>query len=144
MVTCSPKTTGLGSVSPWICKCPPKQLCVSVTLSWNSGRMGSWQEPFHTCVLVDCRARLTDLVAAVITAIVYRHRESETDRHRERARQTDTERERDRQTHRETDLSNPKSTRAKMVHRRAGGRSGIHDKSLGAENRDRSSTSIRL
>ena len=36
------------------------------------------------------------------------------------------------QTH--TDLSNPKSTRAKMVHRRAGGRSGFHDKSLGAEN----------
>ena len=44
----------------------------------------------------------------------------------------------------DTDLSNPKSTRAKMVHRRAGGRSGIHGKSLGAENRNRSSTSIRL
>ena len=56
MVVCSPKTTGLGSVSSWICRCPPKQLSVSVTLSWNSGGMGSWQEPFNTCVLVDCRA----------------------------------------------------------------------------------------
>ena len=32
--------------------------------------MGSSQEPFHTCVLVDCRARLTDRVAAVMIAIV--------------------------------------------------------------------------
>ena len=70
MVACSPRTTGLGSVSPWICRCPPKQLSVSVTLSWNSGGMGSWQEPFQIWVLVVCRARLTDLVAAVITAIV--------------------------------------------------------------------------
>ena len=54
----------------------------------------------------------------------------------------DRGRDRDRDT--DTDLSNPKSTRTKMIHRRAGGRSGIHDKLLGAENRDRSSTSIRL
>ena len=74
MVVCSPRKKGLGKVSPWICRCPPQQLSVSVsvsvTLSWNSGGLGSWQEPFHTCVLVDFRARLADLVAAVMTAIV--------------------------------------------------------------------------
>ena len=45
---------------------------VSGTLSWNSGGMGSSQEPFHICVLVDCRARLTDLLAPVMTEIVSR------------------------------------------------------------------------
>ena len=32
--------------------------------------MGSWQEARHICVLVDCRARLTDLLATVVIATV--------------------------------------------------------------------------
>ena len=72
--------------------------------------------------------------------------ESGTETETDTDTQRDTQRDRDRDTHTETetDLSNPKSTRAKMVHKRAGGRSGIHGKSPGAENRNRSSTSIRL
>ena len=63
---------------------------------------------------------------------------------KEKEKEKDKDKDKDKNKEKDKDLSNPKSTRAKMVHRRAGGRSGIHGKSLGAENRNRSSTSIRL
>ena len=49
---------------------PAKTGLLRYCLYWNSGAMGSWQEARHTCVLVECRARLTDLVATVIKATV--------------------------------------------------------------------------
>ena len=72
MLTCSTNVHGEQIVHSLHIESLSVQLSVSVTLSWNSGGIGSWQEPFQICVLVDCRARLTDLVAAVITAIVCR------------------------------------------------------------------------
>ena len=38
MVVCSPITTGRGSMSPWICRCPPRQLSVCdivLQLMWS-------------------------------------------------------------------------------------------------------------
>ena len=82
MVACSPRTTRLGSMSPWICRCPPNQLSVSVTLSSNSSGMGNAQTQTH---------RLTD-------SQTHRHKHKHTDT------QTQTHRHahRDKQTHRHT------------------------------------------
>ena len=61
---------------------------------------------------------------------------TETDRDRDKDRDRDRDRDRD--------LSEHKSTRAKMVNKRAGEQSGTHCLRSGAKNRNGSSTSIRL
>ena len=62
-------------------------------------------------------------------------RDRDRDKDRDRDRDSDRDRDRDRARDRDKDIDRdePKSTRAQMINKRAGGRSGVHWSSLGSE-----------
>ena len=64
MVAPSPKTTGLGSLSPWMWRCPPKQLSVGLSFPSSYGRTGSGHDALHTCILQGWSSGLIDRVDA--------------------------------------------------------------------------------